>query len=182
MRKLAVFFPGVGYHCDRPLLHQAREIATEKEYECICLTYSVSATNIRGDSAKMKQAYDEIYGQVAEQLAEVNWKAYDDIIFVAKSIGTIVACAYAMKQQIDCRKVLYTPLEYTFLFEPAGSIAFTGTDDPWVVHKALAGYAKAEDVPLYVYERANHSLETGIEEENEAILRQVGEKTREYLR
>ena len=33
MAKLAVFFPGIGYHCDKPLLYYGRDIAYEAGYE-----------------------------------------------------------------------------------------------------------------------------------------------------
>ena len=31
--KLAVFFPGIGYHCDKPLLYYSRKLAQECGYE-----------------------------------------------------------------------------------------------------------------------------------------------------
>lgn len=33
MNKMAVFFPGIGYHCDKPLLYYAQKLAAEKGYE-----------------------------------------------------------------------------------------------------------------------------------------------------
>ena len=31
--KLVVFFPGIGYHCDKPLLYYSRKLAQEYGYE-----------------------------------------------------------------------------------------------------------------------------------------------------
>ena len=31
--KAAVFFPGIGYHCDKPLLYYSRKLAQECGYE-----------------------------------------------------------------------------------------------------------------------------------------------------
>ena len=33
MKKLAIFFPGIGYHCDKPLLYYARKLTQECGYE-----------------------------------------------------------------------------------------------------------------------------------------------------
>jgi len=58
MSKIAVYFPGIGYHCDKPLLYYSRNIACElgyKNYRTINSTYN--AGNIRGNDEKMKEAY-----------------------------------------------------------------------------------------------------------------------------
>lgn len=83
-----------------------------------------------------------------------DWSACDEILFVSKSIGTIISAAYVAEQKISCRQILYTPLEDTFRVEEAlaeshkqtvsdkqttavqvqgtiPSIAFIGTADPW---------------------------------------------------
>ena len=52
MKKLAIFFPGIGYHCDKPLLYYARKLTQECGYEeSILLSYSYDGGNIRGDAA-----------------------------------------------------------------------------------------------------------------------------------
>lgn len=35
--KIAVFFPGIGYHCDKPLLYYARKLVQEYGYEKIVM-------------------------------------------------------------------------------------------------------------------------------------------------
>ena len=40
-KRLAVIFPGIGYHCDKPILYYSRKLAKEQEYkEIISLEYS----------------------------------------------------------------------------------------------------------------------------------------------
>ena len=34
-QKLAVFFPGIGYHNDKPLLYYSQKLAKEFGFECI---------------------------------------------------------------------------------------------------------------------------------------------------
>ena len=40
MKKLAVFFPGIGYTADRPLLYYSRRTAAELGYEIRSVAYS----------------------------------------------------------------------------------------------------------------------------------------------
>ena len=49
MKKLAIFFPGIGYHADKPLLYYSRKLAGEAGYELIALKYDYQAGNIRGN-------------------------------------------------------------------------------------------------------------------------------------
>ena len=47
-KRLAVIFPGIGYHCDKPILYYSRKLAKEQEYkEIISLEYSYTEKNIR---------------------------------------------------------------------------------------------------------------------------------------
>ena len=110
--KLAVFFPGIGYHCDKPLLYYAKKLTQQCRYEeCISLSYSYDGENIRGNQQKMQQAFEALYAQAEEKLADVDFGKYSEILFISKSVGTIIASAYAQKYKISCRQVLYTPLE-----------------------------------------------------------------------
>ena len=53
-KRLAVIFPGIGYHCDKPILYYSRKLAKEQEYkEIISLEYSYTEKNIRGNEKRM---------------------------------------------------------------------------------------------------------------------------------
>ena len=41
-KKIAVLFPGVGYHCDKPLLYYSRKLAIQKGYEVKSINYDLS--------------------------------------------------------------------------------------------------------------------------------------------
>ena len=121
MKKLAIFFPGIGYHADKPLLYYSRKLAGEAGYEQIVLKYDYQAGNIRGNKAKMEAAFHALYAQAEEQLAGVDVTAYAKVLFVSKSVGTIIASAYAQKLEeagtaVEIRHILYTPLEATYTF------------------------------------------------------------------
>ncbi|MGN0391133.1 MAG: alpha/beta hydrolase [Wujia sp.] len=180
--KIAVFFPGIGYHCDKPLLYYARKLAQEFGYEkIVSLSYSYDGGNIRGNEKKMQQAFEVLYAQAEKSLAEIDFEQYSDILFVSKSVGTIIASAYAEKYAVKCRQVLFTPLAQTFEFDHEDAIAFIGTKDPWSDVGQVRALAKEQGMPMPVYDEANHSLETEETLKNLVILRDVMEGVSEFL-
>ena len=184
--KLAIFFPGIGYHCDKPLLYYSRKLADEAGYKSILtLDYSLAGSNItgniRGDKEKMQQAFYYLYKQAAKQLSSVNWPDYDEIIFISKSIGTVIASAFAQQEKISCRQILYTPLRETYDFHPQNAIAFLGTSDPWSDIEKVTDISREQKIPLFLYPDANHSLETKDTLRNIKTLQDVMEETKLFL-
>ncbi len=144
MRKLMILFPGIGYHCDKPILYYGKKIAVMNGYkDCISLSYSYDGKNLRGNTAEMEKAFNSLYEQAEKQLDGVEFNQYDEILFVSKSIGTVIAAAYARKYSIECRMIFYTPLAQTYSYDVEGGIAFIGMKDPWhyrnKVHGVVAG-------------------------------------------
>lgn len=86
--KIAILFPGIGYHCDKPLLYHSGKLCTQYQYETVKLTY----TNL---SRSIPEAFAQAYAQTEASLEKVNWNEYEEILFISKSIGTAVAAAYA---------------------------------------------------------------------------------------
>ena len=180
--KLAVLFPGIGYHCDKPILYFARKLAKQAGFdEVINLSYTCKADNIRGNDKKMREVGEILYEQAERQLEQVDWQQYEEVLFISKSIGTAVAAAYAMRHRIPCKNIWYTPLAQTFDFAPREGIAFTGTADPWVKNAEIKALCAKAQIPLYEYEDANHSLEVGDAVENLRILEDVITQSRDYL-
>lgn len=184
--KLAIFFPGIGYHCDKPLLYYSRKLADEAGYKSILtLDYSLAGSNITGnirsDREKMQQAFSYLYEQAAKQLSSINWQDYDEIIFISKSIGTVIASAFAQHEKISCRQILYTPLCETYDFRPQNAIAFLGTSDPWSNIEKVTDISGEQKIPLFLYPDANHSLETKDTLRNIKTLQDVMEETKRFL-
>ena len=93
--KLAVFFPGIGYTVDKPLLYYSRKIAAELGYEIKLLPYQGFPAKIQGDAGRMQKSFQIALSQAQEMLSETDFSAYDEILFVGKSIRTIVAAKIA---------------------------------------------------------------------------------------
>lgn len=181
--KLAVYFPGVGYHCDKPLLYYARKVAAACNFDQhITLSYTTQIRDLLGNPANMEAAFLELYAQADSALQQADMASCgDEILFISKSVGTAIAARYAREHNIPCRHILYTPLAETFAFHPRNGIAFTGTADPWVTTAVIQQKCQEHQIPLFLYEGANHSLETGDVFRNLDILKEVMQKTKEFI-
>ena len=162
MKRLAIFFPGIGYTIDKPLLHYSRRLAEKHSFEICLLPYSGFPKKVKGDKGKMQESYKIALQQAKEMLSDIDFEDYDDILFVGKSIGTIVAAKIASKSSVRdrIRFIYYTPLEETFSFPVQDAIVFTGSADPWVEAGRIPALCKECGIPCYVILDANHSLET----------------------
>ncbi len=162
MKKIAVLFPGIGYTCDRPLLYYTGKLALSCGYEIKKVEYGGFESGIKGNREKMEKAFYSALSQAEKILADVSWNEYDEILFVGKSVGTIVSAAYMKKYNIIGRNIVYTPLEDTFLFSSGKGIVFHGTKDPWAENTdTIKKCCEKIGMNLYTIEDANHSLETG---------------------
>ncbi len=182
MAKTAIYFPGIGYHCDKPLLYYSRKIACELGYQNYRnISYTYDGGNIRGNERKMKEAYEALLSQAESQLADMDWSGFEDVLFVSKSIGTIIAASYAEKCGLkNVRHILYTPLAQTYLFAPEHGIGFVGTADPWSDTDEIIRLSEANRIPLTVYDGCNHSLECDGTLKNLELLKDIMGRTREF--
>jgi len=94
-------------------------------------------------------------------LQDICWEEYEDILFVSKSIGTVISSAFARRHQLSAKNILFTPLQQTFLFADGNGIVFHGTADPWADTKDITEGCKKLNLPLILTDEGNHSLETG---------------------
>lgn len=179
--KLCILFPGIGYHCDKPLLYYSAKLARSKGYEVIALKYGGFPQGAKGNDEKMRSAAEHALIQSEQQLAGVDLSSYEDIVFVGKSIGTAACLAFRANKNIRARCILLTPLTLTFEHDPAKSIAFNGTADPWAATEDIKRLCAERAIELHIYDGADHSLETGDVENDIKILNSVINKIDKYL-
>ena len=178
MKQLAVFFPGVGYTPEKPLLYHSRRIAEALGFECLTIAFSGFPKKIKGDEKKMRKAFDLALAQSREQLEAAE---YEEAVFIGKSIGAVAAAALAAEFQC-ARLVLYTPLEPAFAFQLPQTIVFTGANDPWVAPGQIPALCEGKGIPCSVIPDANHSLETGDPMQDLARLREIMTETEQFLK
>ena len=161
MKRIGVLFPGIGYTVDKPLLYYSGKLMKMLDYEVKPVTYTGFPDGVKGNSQKMEMAAYMALEQAEIILSDVEWAKYDDILFISKSVGTVVGSAYAKRHGIRCRHILFTPVEMTFQSADHNSIAFHGTADPWADTNVIRTECCRLGIPLYETDGGNHSLETG---------------------
>ena len=163
-KKLAIVFPGAGYHCDKPLLYYAKKIAKNKDYEIIEANYDFRefVKNIKEDAEATQKALDFGFQRVSEQLKKVDFAGYEKIVFIGKSIGTAIAAKYNRENEIGAEQIVFTPIEASFSYlNPCDGFVFHGTADPLCDTDMCVQLCEQMSLTYAVIPDANHSLETG---------------------
>ena len=107
MKKIACLFPGIGYTCDKPLLYYSWKLLKGLGWEIVPVRYSGFPDHVKGNSKKMQQCANIALEQTEALLQEINWNEYSDILFIGKSVGTVVSAAYAKRHSLNCRQILF---------------------------------------------------------------------------
>ena len=179
--RVAALFPGIGYHCDKPLLYYSAKLARRAGYEVVTVPYAGFPEKVRGNVEKMRVCLEIAQTQAETLLEPVRWEDCEDILFIGKSIGTVVASRYAREKGLKIHSVLLTPLEATFRYVDGYAIAFHGTADPWAETGAIRAACDQRGIPLYLTEAANHSLETGDVPRDVGILRETLDRISKFI-
>ena len=183
VNKIAVVFPGIGYHKDKPLLYYAAKLAKQHGYEIISIEYHDMPQKIRGNSEMMAIAAELAIVQSRDALQNIPINSATELLLIGKSIGTVAAAQFAAECDANIRQIWYTPLEATFAIgSHCPCIAFLGEDDPWSDVEKVNQMAETLHIPMDTYSGCNHSLECGDVMRNLEILQDVMEKTAVYLR
>ena len=72
-KKLCVLFPGIGYHCEKPLLYYAAKLAVSAGYEVMPLKFS--------GFDKAADAASHAVRLSCVQLSDTDFSLYRDIVF-----------------------------------------------------------------------------------------------------
>lgn len=164
MKKLAVIFPGVGYTCAKPLLYYTASAAADKDYEIIRLDYGQDIHTFRGRSSlELEPVTNLALKRTLRQLENIPFQEYDNIIFISKSIGTVLACEAEKQLSLSgkVRHFLLTPIPSAIPYlKQANGVFFSGTADPYIPEKTVRQASR-----LYpektggIFEGCDHSLE-----------------------
>ncbi len=180
--KLAVVFPGIGYHADKPLLYYSRKIAESCGYESINVPYSDFPSDAKGSREKMEACFYGARDQAEAFLSQVDFSAYEKILFLSKSVGTAVAASYGKDHHLKTKNLYFTPVEASFRFIDQPGIVFHGTADGWVETALVKKECERLALPLHIFEKANHSLETGDVMQDLRNLQKIMEEAEAYIK
>lgn len=153
---LVVLFPGSGYHCDKPLLYYAREIALQSGLDVLSLRYFFQQVG----EPFTERMMDTIIADTRAALEACPARAYPKLSFVSKSLGTRVSGALAAEMPQPVRQFYLTPLLDaidSILSTPCTVVA--GSADRWFTPSLHMGLKSSPIVDLHVIPDARHSLE-----------------------
>lgn len=156
-KKLLVLWPGRNYSCDKPLLYYAGKIFEKRGYEVVRLTYNRKLT---GDKEDIAGLIAEAREYVNEELKNVDFTLYSDVVFVSKSMGTALAGAYDNMHHIRARHIFLTPVKESLQYMKRGNcIVVAGREDRILESRKLKIYCVEQDIAIKQFEEVGHSLE-----------------------
>ena len=164
MKKTAVIFPGVGYTKDRPLLYYSGKLAVKNGYELKFMDFSgISWSKEKlKDKEFLSKTVERCIKIAEETLGDAGGLLQDEVVFISKSIGTVVAAAYEDKTGVRAGQICFSPLEAIGSFvKEKGAVLFYGDADPYADYRAIESIAKDKSLEAFRIAGGNHSLETG---------------------
>lgn len=154
MKKLSIFFPGAEYGMDCPLLYYADFIYETNGFDRIYLNYQSVLSNTE---LTLEEKLNEVRRYILEEVENVDFVSYDEIIFLSKSIGSVEAGILANRLDLEVTHIFITPIEEAISYCKADSYVVIGTKDKaYEIYKEHCDKNKIE--ALYIKD-ANHSLE-----------------------
>lgn len=149
-KKIVVSFPG-GRGSEIPLLYFAAKHYEDLGYEKVFVTHPTE------DSS-----HEDILMNAETVIDALNLDEYEEIVFVAKSFGTVVACMLKEKYQIPARLILFTPIEETIPYIRRDNnilLIAAGTKDRYLDASVLKAHCEKENINCNIEENVGHRME-----------------------
>ena len=150
-KKLVISFPG-GRGYEIPLLYFTSKHFEDMGYEKLFISHP--------DSSEIK--YETLYEGAEKIIQSIAFEEYESIIFIAKSIGTVVACKIKEMYKIPASLILFTPLNDTLPYiNNKNDIHFisAGENDRYLDSKTLRELCKKESIKCYIEPNVGHRME-----------------------
>ena len=160
---LAVLLPGMGYTLDRSLMDYSKNLAVEKGYEVLPIEYGFQAVRKKIDKDNMKDvevAINESY-ELLKLSLEIR---YEKVIFIGKSLGTVVQRMLEekiRKENYDGEiiNIYLTPIDKTCeLGIKENSLVVCGTKDPMITSENREKLSHMSNINYIEVDGAGHSL------------------------
>lgn len=159
-KNLTVLFPGTGYTCDKPLLRVCAEAYAAKGYGIVRLSYGGLDF---GAMETIAEAVEAAAKAVRGRVAAFDGSGYADVVFVGKSLGTLVAPRLDAELGVGARHLWLTPTAGALPYLEKGTVrvfaAAVGALDSHVDVPALTALCADRGVRCAVFAGVGHSLE-----------------------
>ena len=150
-KKIVVSFPGAR-GCEIPLLYFGAKHFEDMGYEKRFVSYP----------ANREITLENLLNNALEILRGIDWKEYEDVVFIAKSIGTVVCGKAKEMLGIPAKLVLYTPLEQTLAYIRKDNeviLVAMGDEDPYLTAPRLMQHCEKEGIPCHIEPGVGHRME-----------------------
>lgn len=150
-KKIVISFPG-GRGSEIPLLYFAAKHYEDLGYEKKFISHPACG----------EERLEILLDNAEKIIQSMDLERYEDIVFVAKSIGTIVACRLKEKYNIPASLVLLTPLEDTLPYINSQNniiLVATGTKDRYLQTEILKDLCVEEKINCYIESGVGHRME-----------------------
>ncbi|OWA37701.1 alpha/beta hydrolase [Saccharibacillus sp. O16] len=166
-KKLVVLFPGQNYPCHKPVLHFAGTSAIQSGFDLLALEYGYQAARTELKRSEVQTVAEESYESVRRVAGR-----YEQIVFISKSLGTVIAGEVQEKLGIPIKQIFMTPIQETLPYiNKCQGVVVYGTKDP-AFSEELEHQIHTETTIIRIA-HANHALETDDTEESIEILKQL---------
>ena len=150
-KDIVVVFPGAR-GTEIPLLYYGSKHFEDMGYEKLFIDHSMIS----------EPSFEPVFENAYNILKNVNWAGYENVVFIGKSLGTVVACKIKELLQVPAKLILFTPLEETLPFIHKDNdvlLVAMGDDDPWLSSAALIEHCRINKVMCHVEHGVGHRME-----------------------
>lgn len=181
-KALAVVFPGKDYSAERPLLDYAAKVAREHGCDLLLLEYGYQSARADFKREDIDIVVEECKAAIAAIPA---FTEYEQLLFISKSLGTVIAGKVAAEMDIreQVSHLYLTPLADAIpeIKRSRGSIIYGGSD-PVFTEEHSAQISGLQNIRIYRIDDANHALEVGSVNESLAVLLVIVNFYHEFMR
>lgn len=170
---LLVMFPGTGYTCQEPLMQRCARKYRDWGYHVLEINHSHIPFK---EIETIEEAMPLVQDAVREQVSGMDFESYDDLVFIAKSLGTITAGWLAKERNLAARNLYLTPvpLALPYITEETKVMGMViGTLDPHVDYREIQRICDRWDFPCLVIEGVAHNLKDEDEARRLAIDEEI---------
>ena len=155
---IVVCYPGTGFTCKEALFERCAERFSARGYDVVKLDFSHIPFR---EIETIEEAVNIAQRAVRRQLAGIDFQTYDDVVWISKSLGTILAARSEETFQIKPRHLFLTPLPETLqLIHPDSRVIalVLGTQDRFLSGEALAAFCAERNLCCCLIDGVSHSL------------------------
>lgn len=150
-KKIVVLFPGIRGN-EIPLLYFAGKKYEDLGYKEYFLGHP---------QAGIEDA-EELYRDAKRRLSEIDLRDCEELVFVGKSIGTVICCRLKQEMSLKAKLILFTPLEQTLPYITSDNdilLVAAGDEDKWLSTDVLKEVCEQQHMNYFIENGVGHRME-----------------------